>query len=71
MSCWGRDSLSRIVSVIGIPVYADECTTKQTRISFARKLIEVNITKDLPNEVLVMDPNGRKFKQPVIYDWKP
>ncbi|KAM3250498.1 hypothetical protein P3L10_004568 [Capsicum annuum] len=34
-------------------------------------LIEVNVTKDLPNEVLVMEPNGRKFKQSVIYDWKP
>ncbi|XP_070049826.1 uncharacterized protein [Nicotiana tomentosiformis] len=28
MSCWSRDSLSRIASAIGVPKYADECTAK-------------------------------------------
>lgn len=49
MSCWGKGSLSRIASVIGVPIYADECTAKQTRISYARMLIEVNITQLLPD----------------------
>lgn len=39
MTCWGRDSPSRIDSIVGKPIYADECTAKQTRISIGRMLI--------------------------------
>lgn len=71
MNYWGHNSLSRMASAIGIPIYVDECTVKKTRVSFPRMLIEVNITKELYLEIVVMDPNGRKFKQIVKYDWKP
>ncbi|KAH0644739.1 hypothetical protein KY284_032623 [Solanum tuberosum] len=71
MSCWGKGSLSRIASVIGVPIYADECTAKQTRISYAQMLIEVNITQTLLDKFVMMDPNGNKFEQEVFYDWKP
>ncbi|KAH0679268.1 hypothetical protein KY284_020353 [Solanum tuberosum] len=64
-------SLSRIASVIGVPIYADECTAKQTRISYARMLIEVNVTQPLLEKIVVMDPTGNKFEQEVVYDWKP
>ncbi|XP_070057680.1 uncharacterized protein [Nicotiana tomentosiformis] len=70
MNCWSRDSLSRIASAIGVPKYADECTAKQTRISFARMLIEVNVTKPLPDEVTVLDPSGKIFQQSAIFEWK-
>lgn len=36
LTCLSEDSLSRIGSVIGKPVCADECTSKQQRISNAR-----------------------------------
>lgn len=68
MRCWSSDSLSRIASLIGTPIYADECTSKQTRISFARMLIEVNATKALPEEVAVMEPNREVIQQRVTYD---
>lgn len=48
MFCWGMRSLSRIASVLGKPIFADECTTKQTGVSYARMLIEINVTKELP-----------------------
>ncbi|WMV37120.1 hypothetical protein MTR67_030505 [Solanum verrucosum] len=60
-----------IASAIGIPMFADECTTKQTRISFARMLVEVDVTKPLPEEINVMDPTGKTIVQGVKYDWKP
>lgn len=44
LNCWSMDSLSRIGSTLGVPIYADECTTKQLRISFARILIEMDVT---------------------------
>ncbi|XP_059306588.1 uncharacterized protein LOC132058037 [Lycium ferocissimum] len=71
MSCWGGDSLSRVASAIGKPIFANECTSKHSRISFASILIEVNVTKGLPEVVKVMDPNGRQFLQEVEFDWKP
>ncbi|KAH0653299.1 hypothetical protein KY289_030977 [Solanum tuberosum] len=71
LNCWGIQSLSRISSGLGLPLYADECTTNVARISFARVLIELDITKELPLSVRVEDPNGRVFDQKVIYEWIP
>lgn len=63
--------MSRIGSVIGVPVYADECTTEQSRVSFARILVHLDITKDTIKEVVVEEPNGKKFKQEVSYEFIP
>ncbi|XP_019241976.1 PREDICTED: uncharacterized protein LOC109227676 [Nicotiana attenuata] len=71
LNCWGVNSLSRIASSIGTPMYADECTAKQLRVSYARMLIEVDMTKPLKDEIIVEDSNGKTFLQSVIYDWKP
>ncbi|XP_048494359.1 uncharacterized protein LOC125494690 [Beta vulgaris subsp. vulgaris] len=71
LNCWSTDSLSRIGSTIGVPIYADECTTKQLRISFARILIEMDVTGTIQEEINVEDPNRRVFKQKVGYAWLP
>ena len=34
LNCWGFESLSRIGSMIGVPLFADECTSKQQRVTF-------------------------------------
>ena len=59
LNCWGGRSLSMIASAIGVPIFADECTTNQTRISYARMLIEVNVTKTIPQKITVVDQMGR------------
>ncbi|XP_010682612.1 uncharacterized protein LOC104897432 [Beta vulgaris subsp. vulgaris] len=71
LSCWGEDSLSRIGSILGVPLYADECTSKGLRVSLARILVELDITQDIPREVAVEDPNGQVFKQNAVFDWRP
>lgn len=71
MSCWGSEALSKISSAIGKPLFAHECTTKQTRISYARMLIEVNDTRTLPTDITVWDLRGRKFQQNLVNEWKP
>ncbi|XP_059310918.1 uncharacterized protein LOC132062351 [Lycium ferocissimum] len=68
---WSCDSLSRIASTLGKPLYADECTFKQSRISFARMLIAINVSKPLPNEVAVLEPDGTQIMQPILNEWKP
>lgn len=42
---WSASSLGKIGSVVGVPMFTDECTANKLRISFARILIEVDITK--------------------------
>nr|XP_016439874.1 PREDICTED: uncharacterized protein LOC107765715 [Nicotiana tabacum] len=71
MSCWGNKALSKIASAIGKPLFADECTSNQMRISYARILVEANVTKKLPTELTLQDPYGRMFQQQAIYEWKP
>lgn len=63
MNYWGANSLSRIASSIGIPIFIDGCTAKQTRVLFVCMLIEINVTKALPEEVTVFDSNRKIFSQ--------
>ncbi|XP_019265727.1 PREDICTED: uncharacterized protein LOC109243273 [Nicotiana attenuata] len=71
LNCWGQKSLSRISSGAGVPLYADACTTQIDRISYARVLVEMDVTKELPTSIKVTDPNGREFMQEIAYDWVP
>ncbi|XP_048489882.1 uncharacterized protein LOC125491854 [Beta vulgaris subsp. vulgaris] len=71
LNCWCPESLSRIGSAVEVPIYADECTTKQLRISFARILVEMDVTVTVPHEINIADSEGVTFKQKVVYDWLP
>lgn len=63
--CWGSGSLGRIDCLIGAPLFADECTYKQLRISFARIIVEIDVTRELPKSILVQDPLGNTINQNV------
>ncbi|XP_021729890.1 uncharacterized protein LOC110696864 [Chenopodium quinoa] len=71
LNYWGVDTLSRIGSLLGVSNCADECTTRLMRVSFARVLIEVDITKELPSSVLLESPNGEIIELKAIFEWKP
>lgn len=68
LNCWGIDSLSRIGSTIGTPIMADECTTQQSIISYARILVEVDVTKPKPECIWVEGPDGTAYEQRVLFD---
>jgi hypothetical protein len=68
---WGVKSLSKIGCALGHPLVTDECTANKFRISYARILVEVDITKELPQEITITDSEGGKMKQPVEYEWRP
>lgn len=70
-NCWGKDTLRRIRSGLGRPLYADECISLIDRISYARIPVEINVTYELPSKVKVQDLSGRVFEQPIYYKWKP
>lgn len=71
LTCWSEDSLSQIGSVIGKPICADEYTSQQQRISYARMLVEVDITKPLIYKIPIEGENGLMFEQQVYYEWVP
>jgi hypothetical protein len=68
---WGIKSLSKIGSAIGNPLVTDECTAHKLRVSYARMLVEVDVTQDLPPDITIRDNEGNKLKQLIEYEWKP
>lgn len=57
--------------MVGVPLFADECTTRQMCLSFARLLIEVDVTKHVPKVVCIEDVHGNIIQQKVHYDGNP
>uniref|UniRef100_A0A803N8Z5 DUF4283 domain-containing protein n=1 Tax=Chenopodium quinoa TaxID=63459 RepID=A0A803N8Z5_CHEQI len=71
LNCWGMNSLSRIGSTLGTPLLADECTASQTRLSYARLLIEIDLTQPIKHNIVIEGSNGRTINQKVVYEWEP
>lgn len=69
--CWSEDSLSIIGSVVRKSICADECTSQQRRISYARLLVEVDITKPLQYNVKIEREKGVVIDQKIYYEWVP
>lgn len=68
---WGEKSLGKIASALGKPMVTDECTAKKLRVSYARIMVEVDITKPLKEVVVIKDKQGNRIDQPVKYEWRP
>lgn len=71
LNCWDLETLSRIGSMVGVPLFADECTTRQKRVSFARFLIKVDVTKPVSKVVYIEDAQRTVVEPEVHYDWIP
>ncbi|XP_070035121.1 uncharacterized protein [Nicotiana tomentosiformis] len=71
LNCSSMKALSKVGSALGNPVYTDDCTTGSVRISHARMLIEMDITKPLPRRVKMLDLMGKTIEQEISYDWEP
>lgn len=52
------------------PQMTDECTSNKLRVSYARDLIEVDVTVELRKSVVIKDHLGRPIVQPVQYEWQ-
>ncbi|XP_058758499.1 uncharacterized protein LOC131631751 [Vicia villosa] len=68
---WGEVSLNQFGSALGIPLVTDECTANHLQISYARILMEMDITQKLPTKVTIRDNDGNRLQQPIEYEWKP
>lgn len=56
---------------MGVPICVDECTTRPLRVSFARMLVQVDVTQELPKSVAVDGSFRNIFEQPVLFEWAP
>ncbi|XP_058776119.1 uncharacterized protein LOC131650425 [Vicia villosa] len=48
-----------------------ECPAEKLRVSYARLLVEVDVTQKLCEEIPIRDHEGRVRKQKVEYEWRP
>ncbi|CAH9076348.1 unnamed protein product [Cuscuta epithymum] len=71
MDCWSEDSVSKISSRLGMPIFTDGVTSEKTMLNYARVLVEVDVSKPPPLFVDIKLPNGRKRRQFVIYETFP
>jgi len=55
---WSQASLSKLASLLGIPVIANNHTMEKNMINYAEVLIMVPIMKKLPKCTLFEDENG-------------
>ncbi|KAK9733272.1 hypothetical protein RND81_04G056300 [Saponaria officinalis] len=68
---WTDTVLSKIASKIGKPLFADLPTTLQARISFARVMVEADVSQELPEYVVLNCPFTGQSMQRVVYEWLP
>ncbi|XP_058733512.1 uncharacterized protein LOC131605135 [Vicia villosa] len=71
LELWGAKSLNKIGSAIVTPVVIDECTAQKLRASYARILIEIDATQQVPKEITIHNHEGKKVKQAIEYEWMP
>jgi len=69
LECWSQECLSKISSVIGKPIRCDDLTLFMSRVSFAKVMIEVDLSTDLPRSINLSMPDGKIIKQRVIYEY--
>nr|XP_016453332.1 PREDICTED: uncharacterized protein LOC107777718 [Nicotiana tabacum] len=70
IQCWAEENLGRIASLLGKSICTDKLTAQCERVSYARVLIEMDITQPLPDEVLIEKPYGSSWMQRVDFEWK-
>ncbi|CAK8544545.1 unnamed protein product [Lathyrus sativus] len=68
---WGAKNRAKIASVLRTPLMTDECTANRYRISYARVLVEIDITQAVITEIAITDEKGEKMQQQVEYEWRP
>ncbi|GAA0156242.1 hypothetical protein LIER_13777 [Lithospermum erythrorhizon] len=71
LSVWSESGLSKIASKVGIPMYTDKFTKERTKMSYARCLVDVDVSKPPVMEFGVKLSGGRRYTQKVTYECYP
>jgi len=68
---WGMQSLSKLGSILGLPLKTDKYTKDRQVIRYARLLIEMPIEGPFPEHIEFFNEEGILIRQPVTYEWIP
>ncbi|XP_074290946.1 uncharacterized protein LOC141617678 [Silene latifolia] len=68
---WSEIVLSKIASKIGKPLFADPATTNKEKLSFARVLVEIDVSSEFVDTVVINTPFLGQISQKVVYEWVP
>ena len=68
---WGIESLSKIGSILGIPLKTDKFTKDKQVIRYARLLVEMQIDGPFPEYIDFFNEDGILIRQQVTYEWIP
>jgi len=60
-----------MANLLGILIIPNTTTSKETKLTFARVLIEVDITKTLPSSMSLIDEYDKLVEQPLTFELKP
>ena len=71
LDCWNARALSKIVSRVGKPITTAKMTLTKERLSFARVLVEVDVSSDIVSDVEIRLPTGVVYHQLVIAEYTP
>lgn len=70
LECWTTESISRIASTIGKPLYVDKATEMRQRLDFSRICVEIDAGTELPDEIQIT-VNGFSVVVALEYQWLP
>ncbi|XP_021863901.1 uncharacterized protein [Spinacia oleracea] len=64
---WGEKSLYKIAGMVGNPVKMDQATKRREKLQYARVLVEVCLSQELPETVEYENVDGEMVSQKVVY----
>ncbi|XP_062109683.1 uncharacterized protein LOC133821348 [Humulus lupulus] len=68
---WGVKCLSALVSTIGKPMLVDMLTKDRSMVKFARVLVEVEISDNVPKTISFLNERGQLMERLLEYEWLP
>ncbi|KAJ8425851.1 hypothetical protein Cgig2_001537 [Carnegiea gigantea] len=68
---WGLVSLSKLGSMLGIPIKIDKYTKDKSFLKYARLLIESQLEDNFPEYIEFVNEHNVVVWQRVEYEWKP
>jgi len=68
---WSQAILSKIASLVGLPLFMDKATTSVEKLAYAICFIEISANKPLQSSVVLGIEGGEKAVIVVEYEWLP
>ncbi|XP_056691612.1 uncharacterized protein [Spinacia oleracea] len=68
---WGEKALFKIVAQLGKPLRRDQATISRDKLQFARVMVDVPLSQELPDFISFRDENGIMARVAIFYEWRP